>query len=95
MSDDLMGYIRDIVMRTRTDPRLILGCSPRASIALLGNSKANAALQGRGYVIPDDIKRVLVPTIAHRLQLRAEAELEGTTGRIVIEDIVRQVPVPV
>ena len=95
LSDDLMGYIRDIVMKTRTDPRLILGCSPRASIAMLQNSKAYAAMQGRNYVTPDDTKRIIVNTVAHRLQLKAEAELEGTTGKIVIEDIVKQIPVPV
>ena len=95
MSDEIMGYIRDIVMRTRTDPRLILGCSPRASIALLNSCKAWAAMNGRNYVVPDDLKRVVKFTVAHRLQLKAEAELEGTTGFIVIEDIIRQVPVPV
>ncbi|MCY3413599.1 MAG: MoxR family ATPase [Candidatus Heimdallarchaeota archaeon] len=95
MSDDMMSYIRDIVMATRTDPRLILGCSPRASIALLGACKSHAAVQGRNYVIPDDLKRIVVHSVAHRLQLKAEAELEGTTGRIVIEDIVKQITVPV
>lgn len=95
MSDDIMGYIRDIVMKTRTDPRLILGCSPRASIALLANSKAFGAMNGRPYVIPDDVKRVLVTTTAHRLQLKAEAELEGTTGKIIIEDIAKSVSIPV
>ncbi|MHA2089532.1 MAG: AAA family ATPase [Candidatus Kariarchaeaceae archaeon] len=95
VSDELMGYIRDIVMRTRTDPRLILGGSPRASIALLNASKAFSAVQGRNYVIPDDLKRVMIYSVSHRLQLKAEAELEGTTGRIVVEDIIRQVAVPV
>lgn len=95
MSDDLMSYIRDLVMATRSDPRLILGGSPRASIALLGASKAIAAIKGRNYVIPDDLKKIIVPSVSHRLQLKAEAELEGTTGRIVIEDIMRQVAVPV
>ncbi len=95
MSDDMMAYIRDIVMATRADPRLILGCSPRASIALLGASKSAAAVEGRNYVIPDDLKRIVVSSTAHRLQLKAEAELEGTTGKIVIEDIVRQISVPV
>ncbi len=95
MSDDMMAYIRDIVVKTRTDPRLILGCSPRASIALLGACKARAAMEGRSYVIPDDLKRIVINTVAHRLQLRPESELEGTTGKFVIEDIIKQVPVPV
>jgi MoxR-like ATPase len=95
LSDDLIAYIRDIVMKTRTDPRLILGCSPRASIALLMSSKAWSAMQGRNYVTPDDLKRVVNFSVAHRLQLKAEAELEGTTGMIVIDDIIKQVTVPV
>ena len=95
VNNDIMGYIRDIVMQTRTDPRLILGGSPRASIALLGASKAYAALQGRNYVIPDDLKRIVVSSVAHRLAMKAEAELEGTTGRVVIESIMDNVVVPV
>ncbi|MHA2253270.1 MAG: AAA family ATPase [Candidatus Kariarchaeaceae archaeon] len=95
ISDEIMGYIRDIVMKTRTDPRLILGGSPRASIALLMAGKAWAAMQGRNYMIPDDLKRILTFSIAHRLQLKAEAELEGTTGKVVVDDIIKQVAVPV
>ena len=95
ISEGMMGYLRDVIMKTRTDPRLMLGCSPRATIAILQNSKAYAAMNGRGYVIPDDTKRILTNSIAHRLQLKAEAELEGTTGQIVIEDIANQITVPV
>lgn len=95
ISNDMMSYMRDIVVKTRTDPRLVLGCSPRASIAMLGHSKAYAALNGRNYVIPDDIKRIIVSTVHHRLQLKSEAELEGTTGEIVIKDIVGNTKVPV
>ncbi len=95
ISNDVMAYMRDIIVKTRTDPRLVLGCSPRASIALLGHSKAHAALKGRGYVIPDDCKRVMVNTIHHRLQIKSEFELEGTTGKVVIEDIMNSTAVPV
>ncbi|MCH8906818.1 MAG: MoxR family ATPase [Candidatus Heimdallarchaeota archaeon] len=95
LSEDMMSYIRDIVMKTRTDPRLILGGSPRASIAILMASKAYAAIQGRNYVIPDDLKRIVTFSVAHRLQLKAEAELEGTTGTLVIDDIMKQIAVPV
>ncbi len=56
ISEGMMGYLRDVIMKTRTDPRLMLGCSPRATIAILQNSKAYAAMNGRGYVIPDDTK---------------------------------------
>jgi MoxR-like ATPase len=62
---------------------------------LLNASKAFSAVQGRNYIIPDDLKRVMIYSVSHRLQLKAEAELEGTTGRIVVEDIIRQVAVPV
>ncbi len=95
ISNDVMAYMRDIIVKTRTDPRLVLGCSPRASIAMLGHSKAHAALKGRSYVIPDDCKRVMVHTIHHRLQIKSEFELEGVTGKVVIEDIMNSTTVPV
>ncbi len=95
ITEEVMSYIRDIVVRTRTDARVLLGGSPRASIALLNASKAWAAMNGRSYVIPDDVKRVLKWGIGHRLQLAAEAELEGTTGYLVMEDIEASTPVPV
>ncbi|MHA1223317.1 MAG: AAA family ATPase [Candidatus Heimdallarchaeaceae archaeon] len=93
--EDIMEYIKDIVVTTRTDPRLILGGSPRCSIALLNASKAVAAMRGRDYVIPDDVKRIARVATAHRLQLKPEAELEGTTGTIVVNEILRNQPVPV
>ncbi len=95
ISEEVMSYIRDVVVRTRTDPRVILGGSPRASIALLNASKAWAAMNGRSYVIPDDVKRVMKWGVGHRLQLAAEAELEGTTGYVVMDDIEATTPVPV
>ena len=95
ISQEVMQYIRDIVVKTRTDPRLVLGCSPRASIALLSHGKAYSAMSGRTYVIPDDIKRVLVSTVHHRLQLKSEVELEGSTGDVVIKDIMNTVSVPI
>ncbi|MHA1346216.1 MAG: AAA family ATPase, partial [Candidatus Heimdallarchaeaceae archaeon] len=93
--DDLLEYIKDFVISTRTDPRLTLGGSPRCSIALLNASKAVAAMRGRDYVIPDDVKRVARVASAHRLQMKPEAELEGTTGTIVVNEILRNLPVPV
>ncbi|UJG42983.1 MAG: MoxR family ATPase [Candidatus Heimdallarchaeum endolithica] len=93
--EDIMSYIRDITVATRTDPRLLLGGSPRCSIALLNASKAVAAMNGRDYVIPDDVKRVAKIGAAHRLQMKPEAELEGTTGNMVMDDILRNLPVPV
>ena len=93
--DDIVDYIKDLVVATRTDPRLILGGSPRCSIALLSSAKSVAAMRGRDYVIPDDVKRVARVATAHRLQMKPEAELEGTTGTLVVNEILRNLPVPV
>ncbi len=93
--DDLMEYIKDLTVSTRTDPRLSLGGSPRCSIALLNAAKSVAAMRGRDYVIPDDIKRIARVASAHRLQMKPEAELEGTTGTMVVNEILRNLPVPV
>jgi len=93
--EDLMEYIKDLTISTRTDPRLSLGGSPRCSIALLNASKSVAAMRGRDYVIPDDIKRIARVASAHRLMMKPEAELEGTTGTMVVNEILRNLPVPV
>ncbi|NHJ87232.1 MAG: MoxR family ATPase [Asgard group archaeon] len=89
----LIEYIRDITVRTRTDPRLILGGSPRASIAMLNTSKAYAAICGRDYVVPDDVKRIAVDAVYHRLILKPEADLEGITPQSVVKDIIRETPI--
>ncbi|MHA1516425.1 MAG: AAA family ATPase, partial [Candidatus Heimdallarchaeaceae archaeon] len=93
--EDLMVYIKDLTISTRTDPRLSLGGSPRCSIALLNAAKSVAAMRGRDYVIPDDIKRIARVASAHRLMMKPEAELEGTTGTMVVNEILRNLPVPV
>ncbi|MFW9928219.1 MAG: AAA family ATPase [Candidatus Thorarchaeota archaeon] len=93
--DDILKYIRDIVVRSREDPRLALGGSPRASISLLEASKARAAIDGREYVIPDDILYMIRHVLHHRLILKAEAELEGVTQTRVSLDIAGDVSVPV
>ncbi|MHA1220412.1 MAG: AAA family ATPase [Candidatus Heimdallarchaeota archaeon] len=89
----LIEFIRDITIRTRTDPRLLLGGSPRASIAMLNASKAYAAICGRDYVVPDDVKRVAVEAVYHRLILKPEADLEGISAQSIVKDIIRDVPV--
>ncbi|MHA1551376.1 MAG: AAA family ATPase [Candidatus Heimdallarchaeaceae archaeon] len=93
--DDILEYIKDFVISTRTDPRLSLGGSPRCSIALLNACKSVAAMRGRDYVIPDDVKRVAKVASAHRLMMKPEAELEGTTGTIIVNELLRNLPVPV
>ena len=87
-------YIVDIVHKTRTHPTILYGASPRASIALLLCSKALAAIRGRDFSTPDDVRDVALPVMRHRLALRAEAELDGATNDAVISDILKTVEVP-
>jgi MoxR-like ATPase len=94
MEAGVQKYIVEIVRRTREDPTLLYGASPRASVALLLCSKALAAIRGREFPTPDDIRDVALPVLRHRLTLRAEAELDGATTDAVINDIVRTVEVP-
>ncbi|MHA1675348.1 MAG: AAA family ATPase [Promethearchaeota archaeon] len=94
INNTLLEYIRDIVFKTRNDPQIKIGCGPRASIYLMKASKARAAILGRDYVTPDDIKALCVPTLNHRLGLKAEAELEGLSTTAVINRILSEVPVP-
>ena len=79
-SPELTGYIVDLCRATRQSPSLLLGVSPRGATALLATSRAWAWLSGRDYVTPDDVKALARPTFRHRVQLRPEAELEGTTA---------------
>ncbi|HLS74580.1 MAG TPA: AAA family ATPase, partial [Actinomycetaceae bacterium] len=78
----------------RTSPSLSLGVSPRGATALLATSRAWAWLVGRDYVTPDDVKSLAHATLRHRVQLRAEAELEGVTAETVLDGVLRSVPVP-
>ena len=87
-------YIVEIVRRTRMHPTILFGASPRAAIALLLCSKATAAVRGRDFPTPDDVRDTALPVLRHRLALRAEAELEGATGDAVISDILKTVEVP-
>jgi MoxR-like ATPase len=94
MEPGVQNYIVDLVRRTRTHPTILYGASPRASVALLLCSKALAAIRGRDFPTPDDIRDVAAPVLRHRLALRAEAELDGATADAVISDIVKTVEVP-
>jgi MoxR-like ATPase len=90
VDETLQNYIVDLAEATRAHPDLALGVSPRGSLALLKGAQALAALRGRDYVIPEDIK-ILVPlTLAHRLILRPEAELRGRTALTILEDILER-----
>ena len=90
----LLGYIASIVRRTREWPAVALGASPRAAIHLMQIAKAIAAIEGRDYLLPDDVKRVAPPVLRHRLIIRPEADLEGVTSDQVIADVLASVPVP-
>ena len=91
---EVMGYIVDLVRATRAAPSLSLGVSPRGATALLAPARAWAWLSGRDYVTPDDVKALARPTLRHRVQLRPEAELEGTTTDAVLDSVLATVPVP-
>jgi MoxR-like ATPase len=87
-------YIVDIVHKTRTHSTILYGASPRASVALLLCSKALAAIRGRDFSTPDDVRDIALPVLRHRIALRAEAELDGATNDAVISDILKTVEVP-
>lgn len=90
----LLSYIAEIVTKTRNHPHLYLGGSPRASLAIMNASKAVAAINGRDFVIPEDIRRTLAPVLSHRIILSPEREMEGSTTENVIEMIAHSVEIP-
>jgi MoxR-like ATPase len=94
VEEKLLNYIAQLVIKTRNHPHLYLGASPRASIAVMNASKAMAAIQGRDFVIPEDIKKVLVPVLAHRVILSPEREMEGLTQENVINLIANTIEIP-
>jgi len=90
----LIRYIAEIINQTRHNPAIYLGASPRASINLLLASKAYAAMQGRDFIIPEDIREMTLPVLNHRIYLTPEKELEGTTTKDIIDLILQTVEVP-
>lgn len=91
---ELYGYILTLARRTREWPTLLLGASPRAALSLMRVAQAAAAFDGRGYLVPDDVKRAIPPVLRHRVMLKPEAELEGFDADRVLADVVAAVPVP-
>ena len=87
-------YMVEIVARTREDPRVLVGSSPRGSQALLKTSRAAAAMRGRDFVTPDDVKSIAELAIAHRLILKPEHQIKGLESGEIVQDILRQVQVP-
>jgi MoxR-like ATPase len=94
VSDAVRRYAVDLVAATRSVPDLRLGASPRATLHLLRTARAAAALDDRDYVLPDDLQRLAVPVLAHRLLPSTEAQIARRTAENVVTDIVARVPVP-
>ena len=94
VKDDLVSYVVDIVRKTRSHQSVLVGAGPRATQALLLSSRAFAAINGRDFVTPDDIKTMAYSVLAHRLILRPEYEIEGLTIKEVIESILKEIAVP-
>jgi MoxR-like ATPase len=94
VSDAIEGYIVDIVRATRESNRLSVGASPRGSIALLKLARAKAALSGRDFVIPEDVKAVAVPALGHRLTVRPELWVQRLSGDDVVLEVLDAVPTP-
>ncbi len=95
VDETLQAYIIRLVVATRNHPDLVLGASPRASLALYKTAQALAAIRGRDHVIPDDIKYLAPITIAHRLIVRPESELRGRTSAVILDEILRDVPLDI
>jgi MoxR-like ATPase len=94
VEDKIFNYIAEIVSQTRTHPHLLLGGSPRASLSILKVAKTFAAIQGRDFVTPEDVKASLKPTLNHRIILSPEKEMEGGTPEQIIELIQSSVEIP-
>jgi MoxR-like ATPase len=90
----VQAYLVNLVRRTREHPSLLWGASPRASVAMLLSSKALAAMRGRDFVTPDDVRDIAHPALRHRILLRSEAEIEGVTPDSILDEIVTSVEVP-
>jgi MoxR-like ATPase len=94
VSDAIEAYIVALTQATRADARVALGASPRGALALLKLARAEAALRGREFVLPDDVKAMAEPALAHRLVLRPELWVSRITPAQVVEGLLQQVPTP-
>ncbi len=94
IKDELLEYIAKVVDQTRHDADLFLGASPRASLALMRSAKALAAIRGRSYVVPDDVKDMAYPVLNHRIQVNPEREMEGLDSNQVIKRILESIEIP-
>ncbi len=94
LSEDMVGYIVDLVRATREKTSLLAGASPRAANMLATAARAYAALGGRDFVLPDDVKALAVPTLRHRVVLAPGAEIEGLTAEGIVRQVLEQVAAP-
>jgi len=95
IDERILKYVRDIIIKTRNHPQIALGCGPRASLTIMKTAKARAAILGRTYVTPDDVRALIIPALNHRILLKAESELEGLDSKSVLRSIVEDIPVPI
>jgi MoxR-like ATPase len=94
VEDHVLSYIAALVRKTRQWPTLSLGASPRAGVAILRGARAVAALEGRSYILPDDVQDVVLPALRHRVILTPEAEIEGQSTDVSLTELIRSVEVP-
>jgi len=94
VEDSVLDYVVRIAAESRRSPDLILGASPRAGVHLLRAAKTAAAIEGRDFVTPDDVKSLAIPTLRHRIVLRAEAEIEGLDADAVCKRVLARLDVP-
>ncbi len=94
VDDDVLGYVTDIVQATRAQRQVEVGASPRGSLAIFKLARARAVFHSRDFVIPDDVKEVAAPALAHRMIMKAESWVKGVDPRLVVDEILKAVPVP-
>ncbi|WP_346906486.1 MoxR family ATPase [uncultured Roseibium sp.] len=94
LKDDILAYILRLIRATRESSEIAFGASTRAADALAGATRASAALSGRDFAIPDDVKRLFIPTLRHRIVLGPAAEIEGRSPAQVLENILNQIEAP-
>ncbi len=94
VSKKVGDYIVSLVTRARQDPDVLMGPSTRASVSLYKGSRSVAFLQEREYVLPDDVKKLVLPVLTHRIRIKPEAEMEDVTPRAIVERVLKDVPVP-
>src|SRR3984957_13605767 len=94
VASDVLGYVVDLVTATRDHPQVMVGASPRGTLAIVQLARGHAVLEGRDFIAPEDVKAVAVPALAHRLVLRPEMWVRQVTGEVIVTEILGRLPVP-